>query len=102
MRTLGATSVEINSIFFRLGTIIGISGILVGTMLGFIGMWVLTTFPIISLPKEVYGFSNLPIDLTTTDFISIVIGAFIIVVLSSIYPAKKASSTDPLTVLRNE
>jgi len=102
MRTLGATSAEIKSIFFRLGTIIGVSGIVMGATLGFIGIWVLTTFPIISLPKEVYGFSNLPVDLTTTDFLSIIIGAFIIVILSSLYPAKKASTTDPLTVLRNE
>jgi len=102
MKTLGATSAEIQSIFFKLGAIIGVSGIVVGTILGFIGIWVLTTFPIISLPKEVYGFSNLPIDLTTTDFFSIIIGAFIIVLASSIYPAKKASSTNPLTVLRNE
>jgi len=102
MKTLGATSAEIQSIFFKLGAIIGISGIIVGTTLGFIGIWILTTFPIISLPKEVYGFSNLPIDLTTTDFFSIIIGAFIIVLASSIYPAKKAASTNPLTVLRNE
>jgi len=102
MKTLGATSDEIKSIFFRLGAIIGASGIVVGTILGFIGIWVLTTFPIISLPKEVYGFSNLPIDLTSTDFFSIIIGAFVIVLASSIYPAKKASSTNPLTVLRNE
>jgi putative ABC transport system permease protein len=102
MKTLGATSLEIKSIFFRLGAIIGISGIVVGTLLGFIGMWVLTTFPIVSLPKDVYGFSQLPIDLTTTDFFSIIIGAFIIVLASALYPAKKASSTDPLTVLRNE
>lgn len=102
MKTLGATSAEIESIFFRLGTIIGVSGIILGTTLGFIGIWVLTTFPIISLPKEVYGFSNLPIDLTATDFFSIITGAFIIVLLSSLYPAKKAASSNPLTVLRNE
>lgn len=102
MKTLGATSGEIKNIFFRLGTIIGVSGIIAGTILGFIGMWVLTTFPIISLPKDVYGFTKLPIDLTTVDFFSIIIGAFIIVLASSLYPARKASSTDPLTVLRNE
>ena len=102
MKTLGATSAEIKSIFFRLGAIIGVSGIIVGTVLGFIGIWILTTFSIISLPKDVYGFTNLPIDLTTTDFFSIIIGAFIIVLASSLYPAKKASSTDPLNILRNE
>ena len=102
MRTLGATSREIKEIFFKLGAIVGISGIIAGTIFGFIGMWVLTTFPIISLAEDVYGFSHLPINLTTTDFISIIVGTFIIVLVSSLYPAKKASSTDPLTVLRNE
>jgi len=102
MRTLGATKREIKSIFFRLGVIIGVSGIVAGTVLGFISMWFLTTFDIISLSADVYGFSKLPIDLTVTDFVSILVGTFVIVIISSLYPARKASSTDPLTVLRNE
>lgn len=102
MRTLGATTREIKRIFFKLGVIIGISGIVVGTLLGFLGMWILTTFPIITLAEDVYGFSNLPVDLTVIDFVLIISGAFLIVVLSSLYPAMRASSTDPLTVLRNE
>jgi putative ABC transport system permease protein len=32
----------------------------------------------------------------------IVVGAFFIVLISSFYPAKKASEVDVLTVLRNE
>ena len=102
MKTLGATGAEIRSIFFKLGAIIGLGGIVAGTILGLIGMWVLTTFNIISLSEDVYGFSKLPIDLTLLDFVLIIIGAIIIVLASSIYPAKKASSTDPLNVLRNE
>jgi putative ABC transport system permease protein len=102
MRTLGATKKEIKSIFFRLGVVVGISGIIAGTILGFIAMWVLTTFDIISLSADVYGFSKLPIDLRIGDFVSIIMGTFIIVILSSLYPAKKAAATDPLTVLRNE
>jgi putative ABC transport system permease protein len=102
MRTLGATKSEIKRVFFKLGIIIGISGIVAGTIFGFLGIWILTTFDIISLSVDVYGFSRLPVDLTTFDFVSILVGTFIIVILSSIYPAYKASSTDPLTVLRNE
>ncbi len=102
MRTLGATRREIKSIFFRLGIIIGVSGIFAGTILGFIGMWILTTFDIISLSADVYGFSKLPIDLTVIDFISIITGTFLIVLIASKYPASKASATDPLMVLRNE
>lgn len=102
MKTLGATGAEIKSIFFKLGAIIGLGGIVAGTFLGLLGMWVLTTFDIISLSKDVYGFTKLPIDLTLLDFVLIIMGAIFIVLLSSIYPAKKASSTDPLNVLRNE
>jgi putative ABC transport system permease protein len=40
--------------------------------------------------------------LSVIDFFSIIIGAFVIVLLSAWYPAKKASEVDVLTVLRNE
>ena len=102
MRTLGATKPEIKSIFFRLGLIIGSAGIVAGTLLGAFGIWLLTTFDIISMPADVYGTSRLPVDLTMSDFGLIILGTSIIILLSALYPAKKASQTDPLTVLRNE
>lgn len=102
LKTLGATGVEIRAIFFKLGSIVGLGGIIAGTILGLIGMWVLTTFDLIHLSEDVYGFSKLPMDLTLGDFSLIILGTIIIVLLSSIYPAKKASSVDPLNVLRNE
>lgn len=100
--SLGATTKEIKKIFLYLGIVIGISGISAGIVLGLSGIWVLSTFDIIHLPKDVYPTSTLPLDLSIRDFISIVIGAFIIVIISSLYPAKKASEVDVLTVLRNE
>ena len=88
--------------FLRVGIIIGFSGILSGIILGFIGYWALDTFEIISLPADVYGTAKLPLDLALSDFISIVIGAAVIVTLSSYYPAVKATKIDVIDVLRNE
>ena len=102
MRTLGATKIEIKSIFFKLGLIIGSAGIVAGTLLGSLGIWILKTFDFITMPEDVYGVSKLPVDLTMNDFGFIIVGTTIIIFLSSLYPAKKASQTDPLTVLRNE
>ena len=102
MRTLGASRREIRGIFFRLGLIIGTGGITAGTLLGLLGIWMLKTFDIISLPADVYGTSKLPVDLTPGDFGLIIAGTVIIVLLSSLYPARKAAQTDPLSVLRNE
>jgi len=100
--SMGASVKEIKSIFLRLGTIIGFSGIFVGVILGFIGYWILDTFDIVSLPADVYGTAKLPLDLATTDFVSILIGAVLIVLMSSYYPASRATKIDVIDVLRNE
>ena len=100
--SMGASYKEIKSIFLKLGTIIGFSGIATGIALGFFGMWLLDTFEIISLPADVYGTSKLPLDLSMLDFTAIVIGAIFIVFVSSYYPAKKATKIDVIDVLRNE
>lgn len=102
LMSLGATKVEIKKIFLYLGIVIGISGILAGVILGFSGMWILSTFDVVSLPKDVYPTTTLPLDLSVNDFFMIIGGAFLIVIASSYYPAKKASEVDILTVLRNE
>jgi len=102
MRTLGATRREIRAIFYHLGLLIGSSGILLGTLLGAVGIWALRTFDLIQLPEDVYGSSRLPVDLPLSDFGLIILGAAVIILLSALYPARKAAATDPLTVLRNE
>ena len=100
--SLGTTKGEVKKVFLYLGIVIGIGGIVAGTILGLSGIWVLSNFDIVSLPKDVYPTSTLPLDLSIQDFCMIIGGAFLIVVASSYYPAKKASEVDILTVLRNE
>lgn len=100
--SLGITTEEIKKIFLYLGIVIGVTGIVSGAFFGLSGIWILATFDIVSLPKDVYPTANLPLDLSVQDFMSIIVGAFVIVVASAYYPAKKASESDILTVLRNE
>jgi putative ABC transport system permease protein len=100
--SLGATKEEIKKAFFLLGSVIGGTGILFGTFLGLLGIFLLGRFDIITLPEDVYGTSKLPLDLSTGDFVSILVGAIIIVLASSFYPSKKATEIDVLSTLRNE
>lgn len=99
---LGASKSEIKKSFFVQGVVIGGSGIIFGLILGLFGMWLLGSFDIVNLPADVYGSSKLPMELALSDLVMILIGAIAIVLLSSYYPAKKASNVDILTTLRNE
>ncbi len=100
--SLGASKNEVKSSFLYLGFVIGGSGIIFGTILGFLGMWLLGNFDIIQLPADVYGSAKLPMELSIYDFASIILGAIFIVAFSSYYPAKKATNIDALKTLRNE
>lgn len=100
--SMGASSKEIKKIFFWLGNTIGFAGIAFGVILAFVGIYILDTFPIISLPADVYGITKLPLDLALLDFCATLFGAIVIVCLSSYYPAKRACTIDALYVLRNE
>ncbi len=99
---LGSSKKEIKNAFFAIGFFIGFAGIVFGVILGFLGLFVLDNFEIISLPEDVYGSSKLPIYLSLIDFSIIVIGAIFIVILSALYPAYKASKIDVLKTLRND
>ncbi len=100
--SLGASKDEIKKAFFWLGSVIGGAGIVFGTFLGLVGLYVLGHFDIVTLPADVYGTSKLPLDLSMVDFISIIVGAVVIVLVSAFYPSKKATQIDVLSTLRNE
>lgn len=100
--SLGAYKEEIKKTFFTLGIIIGGGGMIFGIGLGFIGMWLLGSFDLINLPADVYGSAKLPMELSLSDFVMIVVGAAVIVAFSSYYPAKKATQVNVLETLRNE
>ena len=100
--SLGASKKEIRNTFFYLGVVIGGGGMLCGIVLGFVTLFVLGSFDLISLPADVYGTARLPLDLSFIDFALIVLGTSIIVALSSYYPAYKATHINVLDTLRNE
>ncbi|EAJ7871234.1 ABC transporter permease [Campylobacter jejuni] len=99
---LGTSKSEVKKSFFALGMLIGGGGMIVGVVLAFFALWLLGNFDIVTLPADVYGTSKLPLDLSLMDFSLTIVGALIIIALSSFYPAKKATQINILDTLRNE
>lgn len=100
--SLGASKKDIRKTFFWLGNAIGFSGIIFGVVLAFVVLFLLSTFPIISLPADVYGSSKLPLHLSVLDFTMIIVGGILVVLASSFYPSRKAAQINPLATLRSE
>ncbi|MGH8532384.1 MAG: FtsX-like permease family protein, partial [Gammaproteobacteria bacterium] len=110
LRTLGLTPRGIMSIFIVQGTVIGF----VGTLLGLLGGVQLAThvdtivpaienfFQTQFLPPDIYYISELPSDMRWPDVIRIAVIAFTLCLLSTLYPAWRASRTQPAEVLRYE
>lgn len=110
LRTLGATQGLIMRIFMVQGIVIGSLGTLLGTILGVVLALVISDlvhaferlFNIQILSPDVYFISDLPSQLIWNDVLIIVIVAFSISFIATIYPAFKASRTQPAEALRNE
>ena len=110
LRTLGVTPGSVMLIFIVQGTLIG----LIGTLLGMVGGVALasnveTLVPAIEqlfetkfLSPDVYYISDVPSDMRWSDISLITSVAFLMSIVATIYPAWRASRTQPAEALRYE
>ena len=110
LRTLGASPRSILRIFVIQGVLIGLSGTLLGALLGLlishnIEMLVHMLEWFLSmelLDKKVYFMSDLPAYVEWLDVIQVCAIALFLCVFATIYPAWRASKTQPAEVLRHD
>lgn len=110
LRTMGATPSMIMRIFMVQGAVIGLIGTTLGLILGVIlaltvsdlVAWVERALGIEFLSADVYFISYLPSQIQLQDLVTIVSTALLISFFATLYPAWKASRTQPAEALRYE
>jgi lipoprotein-releasing system permease protein len=100
LQALGATPAQIGRIFLLNGLILGGSGVSLGLILGIGISAFLKRYPIIKLPADVYYIDKLPIQLSSGAVGSVAGCAFLLVLVSILYPAWKAGRMDPVQAIR--
>lgn len=102
LKSMGATDRLIKLIFMCQGLIIGLIGILVGLTGGLILCEIIRSYDIVKLPADVYYLSKLPVKVKVFDIVLICTTALFISLVSTIYPAHRASKINPVEILRYE
>jgi len=110
LRTLGLEPRRVAGIFVFQGSIIGIAGMVAGTI---VGILVATNIAVIVpqietvmgvriMPPDVYYISQIPSELHWLDVVWIDVLAFVIAIVATIYPSRRAARVAPAEALRYE
>ncbi len=102
LKSMGMTDGSVLRIFVMQGIIIGLVGTALGLAGGLSVMYVIEHFELIKLPAEVYFIDRLPLKLDFADGAKIVVVSLLISLLSTIYPAWKASKLVPVDAIRHD
>ena len=99
LKTMGAESKKIRSIFLLEGFFVAGVGLSIGITLSVAFAWLQSTYKIIPLSQENYYMSYAPVEPHGLDFVIVAVVTIVLCALASWLPARIASKTDPLKVI---
>lgn len=110
LRTLGLSPGSVMRVFMVQGTVIGVVGVSLGVVggvllsqnLSHIVKFVERLTGSELMPADVYYISGVPTSVEPSDVALVAAVAFVMCLLATIYPARRAAKTDPASALRYE
>ena len=110
LKAMGASNRGIYRIFMIQGLVIGLVGMVIGTVAGLVLAWNLPAIATVIegwlgiqfFPPDVYVIDQLPVEIRPFDVIAIVVTSVCVSFLATLYPAWNASRLDPVVALRYE
>ncbi|MFT6399666.1 MAG: lipoprotein-releasing system permease protein [Bradymonadia bacterium] len=101
MRSMGASAGSIRKIFVVQGMSIGISGIIMGLIIG-LGLVAYLQYVGVALDPSVYYIDRVPVELAGADVLRVTLGVLAISAFATLLPSLQASRLDPADALRHD
>jgi lipoprotein-releasing system permease protein len=100
--TLGARRIQVRNIFVIQGFLVGVTGTAIGLFLGYTLAWTANHWKLVPLNPEIYAVPYVPFHSSPWDALWIAAAALAISTAATVYPARAASGTRPVEILRAE
>lgn len=108
LRTYGLDARRVARIFIVQGAVIGFVGALLGVGMGLllaynvdvVVPWLEQTFGFQIMPGDVFYVTALPSEVQLFDVVAVPVAAFVLAILATLYPARRAAAIAPASALR--
>jgi len=100
LKSMGASRSDIRKIFVYEGLFVGITGTVLGNILGFLICWSQLTFHFFSLDSAIYFMTQVPILLHWQNFVIVSVIAITLCFFASFIPSAIAARLDPIRSIR--
>lgn len=101
MRSMGFSRKSIMKIFLIQGMLLGIAGIIIGTVIALCFLWYIKNYTLAFI-TSIYYLTKIPVEISIKE-IGVIIGANIgIIFVSSVFPAYRAARMETVEALRHE
>jgi len=93
---------RIRRVFLTQGVFIGLTGTVLGAVLGLIAGSLVNRGQLIPIDPSIYFIDHLPVLINPLDAVAVVAASLVIATLAPLYPSIQAAGLEPVTAIRYE
>ncbi|MGP8331164.1 MAG: ABC transporter permease [Methanosarcinaceae archaeon] len=101
LMAMGTTKQSILLIFLFEAGILGMAGVVIGSMLGYVSCLLIASYTIPVPPEMYFGMDHLPIVINSKNFITAGAFAMVINIIAGVFPARRASKMNPVEAIHS-